>query len=143
MTIELENYGIDFEYDPKYERIIGGDTLTAALMLFLRQNGVVVYKVNSPVIKFEGDLYEMRTRLLRIDTSISDNFQEVLDHVRENNSACVFLYHMRQNFQYGQTFESIDGNPPILVGDPSLSECRTIRLGFSHAQRRNTVDAYV
>jgi hypothetical protein len=118
-----ENCAIDFEYNPQTQRISGGDSLTAALFQFLQHNGVDVMKSGAPVIMYEDQAISMTSRLLRIDVPMEQNFQEVLDYVRDYDK--VFLYMVVHKYTFGQFYDH-DQEP---VGEPRLSECRTVRLG--------------
>ncbi len=88
---EEEFFGIDFEYDYNKILINGRPTPTDYLMRVLKNNKIECYKCTSPVIKFKGIAYEMKTRKFNI-SSFLECFNEIIKYINDEDIKIFFLY---------------------------------------------------
>lgn len=120
-----ETFAIDLEYQKNM--YLGGEnsSLTGALFKYLTDKGITVYKAEAPVIMFEGESILMNTRKCQTDCPMVETFEQIYDHLVENNIDTIFLYKMQVDYRWckicDESFEE--------VGEAELREYRTVRYG--------------
>ena len=122
-----ETYGVDTEYDANLTSITAHycESLTASLYNYLKHKGITVHKAEAPVIMYEGDTVQMMTRKVLIDCPMIETFEQIYQHLVDNNIDEIFLYQFNQQYIYAQQV----GAAYEPVGEPVLREYRNIRYG--------------
>ena len=115
----LDTDGVHLDYDPKLEILDpDGDSLTAALIAYLRHNGVTTYKSVCPCIKFEGTPLEMKTFKLNHNLTTLGMFEEIHHELVKLEPHVAFIYYMKADYIYGRatdpdTFCETEGEPML------------------------------
>ena len=122
-----EFFNIDTTYDPKMAGLADEkDSLTGAVIAFLRSKGYVTEKATGPIVRYEGQTLEMSTRMIRHDVPMTEAFEDVFTYLSDKEFDAVIVYVMRDNYMFSQPFG--DNYEP--VGEPTLTNHRIIRLGL-------------
>jgi hypothetical protein len=113
--------GVDFEYEYKSLTDLDND-ITRALHNYLNLNGVKTYKVISPVVNYEGETYNMKTRaLVNSKGSFEDTFKEILEEVKDARVVLLYTAYIR----FGYSADVDENFEPY--GEPIFREARYVR----------------
>ena len=129
MTNGQEDFaGIDFDFNtlmyvPDQDK---SDDLTRAMMEYLRNAGMKVYKATNPIVMYEGNQYQMISRQLSTDKLMLESFEEVFDKLMEDDPRVVLFYEFLNNYSYSPDMD-LSFEPS---GDHVFRERRVIRYAL-------------